>query len=208
MSSAGDINGDGFADLIVGATGVGTAGAAYVIYGRDWNGVVDYFGTAGADELTGTAGADAIVGGHGDDTLTGGGGADSFRGGQGHDRIEIADATFFDVDGGTGADTLALVGENLVLDLTAIASSKVTSIEKIDLVAGSGNNSLTLALGDVLDLSDASNTLTIDGDADDSVTVADGTWSAPVLDGDYNVYTLGAATLRIHADITDVTFAP
>jgi hypothetical protein len=206
VAVAGDVNGDGFDDMLFGAPsadpdGRGEAGATYVVFGFDSSSGVDYLGGADDDVLAGTAGSERFVAGTGNDTLTGGGGADVFRGGQGNDRIEIADATFFDVDGGTGIDTLALVGEDLALDLTAIANSKVTGIERIDLVAGNGENSLTLSLGEVLNISDTSNTLTIDGDGDDAVTVVDGEWSAPVPDGDYNVYTLGAAMLRIDADI-------
>ena len=78
-------------------------------------------------------------------------------------------------------------------------------------MAGGGDNSLTLSLGDVLALSDTSNTLTIEGGGTDAVTVTDGDWQwsgAPA--GGYNVYTLGAATLRINEDITtvDITTIP
>ena len=64
------------------------------------------------------------------------------------------------IDGGAGIDTLVLDGANIALNLTAIAnqggglgssSSRIESIECIDLT-GSGNNSLTLALKDVLDI--------------------------------------------------------
>ena len=36
------------------------------------------------------------------------------------------------------------------------------------------------------------------------MTVTDGTWTLTV-EGDYNVYTLGAAILKIHEDITSVS---
>jgi len=62
-------------------------------------------------------------------------------------------------------------------------------------------------VSDVLDLSDATNSITIEGDALDSVTVTDGTWSddrTGVVPG-YHQYTLGAATLLINTTLSDVT---
>jgi len=64
------------------------------------------------DNTTGTAG-DSLA-----NTLTGGGGADAFHAGAGDDRIVVSDTAFFRADGGTGADTLALAGGGLNLDLS------------------------------------------------------------------------------------------
>jgi hypothetical protein len=64
VSSAGDVNGDGFDDLIVGASsadlnGNDSSGSSYIIFGRsDFNSDVDFPGTAGNDELTGTKAAE------------------------------------------------------------------------------------------------------------------------------------------------------
>ncbi|PVE04972.1 Ig-like domain-containing protein, partial [Limnohabitans sp. Rim28] len=63
VSAAGDINGDGFADLLVGAPGVdigsnADVGRAYVIFGGQQDrSVVDFLGTASANSLTGTSAA-------------------------------------------------------------------------------------------------------------------------------------------------------
>ena len=98
VNSAGDLNFDGFADLIVGAyltdpNGT-SSGTSYVIYGRMPDTAVTRVGTnasqtlAGgnfADTLSGLGGDDELFGHDGDDTLTGGAGDDTLRGGEGSD---------------------------------------------------------------------------------------------------------------------------
>ena len=44
-------------------------------------------------------------------------------------------------------------------------------------LTGTGNNTLMLNLSDVLDLSDSTNEVFVNGDAGDSVTIAGGGWS-------------------------------
>ena len=60
MSGAGDVNGDGFADLIVGAPGADpggryAAGESYVVFGGNFTGAVDGLGDEGDDIFIGTA---------------------------------------------------------------------------------------------------------------------------------------------------------
>ncbi|MFN9090137.1 MAG: hypothetical protein ACK5V0_01160 [Alphaproteobacteria bacterium] len=91
VASAGDVNGDGFDDLIIGApimtiNGL-VPGAAYVLFGKASDGSV---------VLTGTEGADLLIGGAFNDTLSGLGGSDTLNGLGGNDRL----------DGGAGDDTL------------------------------------------------------------------------------------------------------
>jgi Ca2+-binding RTX toxin-like protein len=118
VASAGDVNGDGFDDLIVGAAqafgpadGRPTAGDSYVIFGSATIGgstdAVTQAGTDASETLNGDGTANVIVGGRGNDILNGNGGADVLRGGEGDDRLSIGDAGFLTLSGRTGTDVLA-----------------------------------------------------------------------------------------------------
>jgi serralysin len=85
VASAGDVNGDGFADMIVGAQSADTHGASYVIYGRAPDTAVDRTGTAASQTLAGGAFDDTLSGLGGDDRLFGNGGNDVLTGGAGND---------------------------------------------------------------------------------------------------------------------------
>lgn len=144
---AGDVNGDGLADLIVGDAWVdpgsgSRAGRSYVIFGSTKRAFrkskVDQLGGDTDDNLVGTSGADGLVGGAGNDTLAGNGGADVLYGGAGDDTF-VLDASNLKalarpfgeggngkrlsrVDGGVGVDTLKLSGGGIRLDLGKVAN--------------------------------------------------------------------------------------
>lgn len=205
VSSAGDVNGDGLDDLILGAYRADlngdSSGSAYVIYGRhDFTHWADFRGTIGDDNFTGTLATESFEGSDGNDRMIGRGGADSFDGGAGNDYVRISDATFQLIDGGSGTDTLGLAGSGFNLNLSTV-HGKIYGIETISLY-GVGDNTLTLAAQDVLDLSNETDTLKIKGNSGDSVIGLGSGWTDGGVYGNFHTYTHGDAVVLVGVDVT------
>ena len=125
--AAGDLNGDGVGDMILGEPSAGLngsyAGAAFVVYGRLPDTAVTRVGSRASQTLVGGDFADQLSGLAGDDRLYGHGGDDT-------------------LDGGSGDDTAVYYGPRASYLITTAASG-VTTLQ--DLRSGSPDGADTLA---------------------------------------------------------------
>jgi VCBS repeat-containing protein len=158
-------------------------------------------GTSGDDFIVGTEGVDILDGLGGNDVVYGGAGADALSGGSGNDMI-IADS-LDTVDGGTGIDSLLIVGGTL--DLSNVSNIEVIQLGATSTVAGSGPG-LSINAADVMSASE-SGTLIIES-VDDGVTNSINvdetslayTGTTDIGGTTYEQYTDGTATLLIDID--------
>ena len=109
VGGGGDIDGDGFDDVIIGVPGhdnglTANVGEAYVIFGFD-GGAVTHDGTGTSAEFVREDTADIAVLGEEDDTFNSGLGDDVIRAGAGDDIGDLGDGNDMG-DGGDGNDTI------------------------------------------------------------------------------------------------------
>lgn len=188
-------------------------------------------GGGGNDTLRGDFGNDTLIGGNDSDTLNGGQGNDVLSGDQGSDTLDgsfdrdrysggsESDVMIFDADdfgagasagqydGGTGVDTVRLrdLFGSLTLDLRTMNDNLIQNTEVFDLRPGATNAQLFIEFNDVFAINSNHN-LRIEGDAADKVTVTDFGWDdtgqqQTIGNQVYDLYTNGAATMLVDADI-------
>ncbi|HVI87196.1 MAG TPA: hypothetical protein VM659_02785, partial [Dongiaceae bacterium] len=116
-------------------------------------GIENVTGSAFNDSLTGDgnnnviaggAGNDILHGGDGNDTLTGGSGTDQLFGDDGNDTLKWDSADT--LNGGTGFDTVDATGSKAVI--IDLRGPNIDNVERI--LTGSGSDTVTLGLNDVL----------------------------------------------------------
>ena len=176
ITNAGDFNGDGYNDLLIGNQGYsnnGTSvqdGSATMVYGNNHDGkAIDVLASE-----TASAGNQAFVGNMGDNTVnTGGFSQSSFSGGAGDDTLVLkpfgTQADYRHFNGGAGKDALMLffsegeVGAQTdIIDLRGM-SKYTESVETIIFDSTSKMDTLRLDIKDVLNLANSNDdrTLTI-----------------------------------------------
>ncbi|MEM7067356.1 MAG: choice-of-anchor C family protein [Pseudomonadota bacterium] len=174
--------------------------------------------TVNGDVIRGTTGAEQFQGRNGDDTLLGRGGADTLEGNNGSDTIQVPDIAFTKADGGSGLDTLEIIGGGQVLDFTGLGTDEINSIETLDLGTGDGLTQVTLNDQNIINFSEtfdpdvntpdtdpgpgttgtalalSTEAILVRGDSSDTLNLGDSgthagaSWQLPQNDDGFNVY--------------------
>lgn len=230
ISAAGDINGDGRDDLLIGSDAAASgSGAVYLVAGREAAGAPATVQLSAAGTLVATAAGQSLVGTTGVDILDAGlQSGVSLRAGAGNDTLLVGNSGLRLADGGAGVDTLGLVTAGMTLDFSQSGTAQISEIERIKFQ----NNNQTLKLGieDVFQLLHdsadgklriANDTLLVTGsvleiDSNDSgggslgtvlgafgfTTGSAGSYGDTVT---YNAYTNGTYTLLVDQAITNAS---
>ncbi|MGB4345069.1 MAG: VCBS domain-containing protein [Burkholderiaceae bacterium] len=142
--------------------------------------------------LTGTDSRDILIGRSGDDTLDGGAGSDSLKAGSGND-VLIYDEIDWNIDGGSGYDTLRFMGTDQTLDLRNY--KVVSNIEQLQLWGGGGHY-VYLDASSIKTLSD-NDAMLIKGDSSNTVDIGSGwTFAGLTDDGLFQKFTNNGATIQ------------
>jgi Ca2+-binding RTX toxin-like protein len=174
------INGSSFNDILNGFNGADVLNGGF-----------------GNDNLNGGAGNDTCSGGSGNDVLNGGIGSDRLSGGDGNDTMFWGPGDSFD-GGATNLDLLKFNTGDL-LDLTPLPNNRILNTERIDMTGG-GNDTLKLNALDVLALSSTTNTLTVVGNAGDTVDLV-GTFTLFSTVGNFETWKSGSALVKIELEL-------
>jgi hypothetical protein len=178
-----------------------------------FDGIENIVAGNGDDTIIGDGNANLIEGGPGDDLIDGGGGADTLLGGTGNDTF-VFDVNDTTVDGDGGSNALR-VDSGQAMDITGISVGQFANIDTIDLT-GFGANALALDAASVIALVGNGGTLTIKGDASDSIDAGNG-WAeagTQMIGGQpYTAYTQSGVTIVVNdlidqLDIEYIAIAP
>jgi Ca2+-binding RTX toxin-like protein len=232
--SADQIRGRNGDDVLYGLHGadlyVGGPGNDRLFDIRSWDDGNDTLrGGAGNDSLGGGFGNNFVKGGTGHDvlydsgTLVGGAGNDTLwggyegdlkgeilRGGAGNDVLSTDHNDR--VDGGSGFDTMAMrytiegAYYERTFDFTTKYAGRFTNIERIDMGTANRPHMLILGEKELLDLSPTTDTLIVESRPGyvGAIDIVGDFTDEGIHDG-YHRYQVGAATLLVDTDITNVS---
>ena len=162
ITSAGDVNGDGFDDLIIGTPDANSGNGGYfTVYGSpeeddlsggnpdmhatDYNGPANLVASSNGDALNGSSGVNVLS------NLNGSAFEEiSFIAGAGDDVINLHGDNARHIDGGAGSDTLNIFGAGTNIDFGAEGNEFISNIEHIAM--NNAGQSITLGIDDIFSL--------------------------------------------------------
>ena len=174
-----------------------------VFNGTAENDTLDATGFSAGVTYSGVGGNDTFIGGDGADRLSGGIGADSLSGGVGKDTLVFAADNLL-MDGGTGIDTL-LINTAGTINFNSFNSSVIDNMEVIEMTDAVAQSLTNLKTSDVINMTDSNNTLFINGDNADEVSLVGFTKQAASTESGYSQYqSTTDTTVKLYID-TDIT---